>query len=999
MTHTEMTAPPSALGTMMEPVAAHTSRTLVGRDSELEQLCDLLGIPEGRDRRGVVLLSGDAGVGKTRLLMELRDHAQAEGWHVVAGHCLDFGESALPYLPFSELLGRFDAELPDVVAQISGLHPAIGRLQPGRRVRTTSEGPSEVEPSGDRGELFQAVHALLDTAAADAPLLVVIEDTHWADQSTRDLLGFLFSRSFANPVALVVSYRSDDLHRRHPLRRQVAEWSRLQTVDRLALSPLPDDAVRELIAELAPERLGERELAGIIGRAEGNAFFVEELVASGAGAWVPDDLADLLLVRLDRLSDEARQVVRIASVAGRKVTHSLLEAAAGLPAADLDAGIRQAVEMNVLVAGTKTYSFRHALLGEAVYDDLLPGERVRLHGHYVAALAAGAGRGTAAEMARHARRAMDFDRAVTAGIEAGDEAVSVGGPDEGARHYEHALELLENAERAERLEIDVTKVVVKAADAHSAAGDSQRSASLLAEHIERLPADAPATARARLLSNYALSLCIIETTLDPLEVSNEAVALAPQGESPLRAKVLATHARVLSGTHRIEEAEISATEALALAERLAMPVLASEIVTTLSSLRFKRGDGTDGNAVRAALQDAVTRAVDAGAIAAELRALFLIGRSHQEAAEWDEAARWFGAAVDRGAAAGLPWAPYSIEARWQLGWVRYAQGEWDAALDLLQVADDEGGPVIPRAIIEATRLAIQSARGVDVSGSLKRLRKVWSDEGGVAVFSAGIEIEAAGYSADAGAAVGAYDDVVTTLSRIWNEHFAGRVRLAAQTLGAIACALPSASAAERTPLIARAGVLRADGDLVVERFTASNAAWGPEGRAWALRLGAEHLRVQWLAGVDAPERDDLLAAWAATVAAFEEFGSVPELARARTTYAGILRLLGDTAAARVQGDLAREAAHRLGAVVLLDELKASGSAPSRATQSDPQRLTAREKEILALVAEGRSNGEIGKQLFISTKTVSVHVSNILGKLGAAGRTEAAAIARRDGLLD
>ncbi len=186
---------------------------------------------------------------------------------------------------------------------------------------------------------------------------------------------------------------------------------------------------------------------------------------------------------------------------------------------------------------------------------------------------------------------------------------------------------------------------------------------------------------------------------------------------------------------------------------------------------------------------------------------------------------------------------------------------------------------------------------------------------------------------------------------------------------------------------------------MVERFTASNAAWGVEGRAWALRLAAEHLRARWVGGVDAPERDELIAAWAATVEAFAEFGSVPELARARTTYAGILRLLGDTTAAREQGDLAREAAHQLGAAVLLEELRASGSAPARArAERSPQRLTAREKEILTLVADGRSNGEIGKQLFISTKTVSVHVSNILGKLGAAGRTEAAAIARRDGLL-
>ena len=1001
MTQTEINTPLSALGTMMGPVAAHTSRTLVGRDTELEQLCELLGIRQRLDRPGVVLVSGDAGVGKTRLLMELRDRAHTEGWRVVAGHCLDFGDSALPYLPFSELLGRFDTELPDVVEQVSAERPAIGRLQPGRRVRTSADASGDGEPGADRGELFEAVHALLDAAAASSPLLIVIEDTHWADQSTRDLLGFLFTRSFTHQVALVASYRSDDLHRRHPLRRQVAEWSRLQSVDRLALSPLPDDAVRKLIAELAPELLGERELAEIVGRAEGNAFFVEELVASGAGAWVPDDLAALLLVRLDRLSDEARQVVRIASVAGRKVTHSLLEAAAGLPAPDLDAGIRQAVEMNVLVAGSKTYTFRHALLGEAVYDDLLPGERVRLHGQYVAALAGGDGRGTAAEMARHARRGMDFDRAVTAGIEAGDEAVSVGGPGEAARHYEHALELLEDSDRAERLDLDVTKVVVKTADAHSAAGDGQRSASLLAEHIERLPADAPASARARLLSNYALALCLVETTLDPLEVVNEALALAPDGESPLRAKILATHARVLSGLpHRLEEAENSATEALALAERLAMPVLASEVVTTLSSLRFRRGDGTDSQAVRAALQDAVSRAAAAGAIHAELRALFLLGRSYQEAAEWDEAARWFAVAVDRGSAVGLPWAPYSIESRWQLGWVRYAQGDWDAALQLVAITDDEGGPLIPRAIIEATRLAILSARGQDVSGDLRRLRKVWPDEGGVAVFSAGIEIEAAARAGVAGAAIAAYDDVVGVLTRIWTEHFPGRVRLAAQTIAAITRVLPSASSPERTVLLERADLLRADGELVAERFASGQAAWGPEGRAWAHRLVAEHLRARWVAGVDAPDRDQLLSAWAAAVDAFAEFGSVPELAQARTTYSTILRLLGDTAAAREQGDLAREAARQLGAVVLLDELRGSGSTPVRATvHASAQRLTAREREILTLVADGRSNGEIGKRLFISTKTVSVHVSNILGKLGAAGRTEAAAIARRDGLLD
>ncbi len=999
----------SAAGAMMVPVPAHTSQALVGRDDELTELTDLLGIRNRRDSDGrhpSVLVSGDAGVGKTRLLVELRDLARAEGWLVYAGHCLDFGESALPYLPFSEVLGRVEADLPDVAEQVTVRYPALTRLRPGRRVRGGTDGQADQAgaegadsavgsgPSTDRAELFEAVHALLDTIAAQAPVLIVIEDTHWADQSTRDMLGFLFTRAFLNPVAIVASYRSDDLHRRHPLRRQVAEWSRLPHVERLPLAPLPERAVRELIAELTPGAgLGERAQADIVRRAEGNAFFVEELVASGAGGWVPDDLADLLLVRLDRLSDEARQVVRIASVAGRRVTHDLLAAAAGLPPAELEDGIRQAVEMNVLVAGSRHYSFRHALLGEAVYDDLLPGERVRLHAQYVDALSEGTGRGTAAELALHARRAHDLDRAVLASIEAGDEARAVGGPDEALRHYEQALELMSDAERVERLDLDVPKIVIRAADAASEGGTTQRAVQLLEEHLARLPADGPPAARARLLSKLSSYLLYVETVDDPLALSTEAVSLAPVGESPLRAKILATHARILAAGGDLAEAQSVATEALVLAERLDMPVLASELVTTLGGLH-KDGSTSD---LRTALAEAVERAVRADALQAELRGRWLIARSHQDTAEWQGAADWFSSAMQRGLEAGLPWAPYSLDARWQLAMVRHVLGQWDEALALVAAVDDASVPLIPRSIVEPVRLAIRAARGEDVLPRLRDLRKVWPDEGAVAVHAAGVEIEALGHRGDAAGALATYDDVVEVLSTIWNDHFGGRVRLAAQTLGALARALPTAPAADRARLAEQATRLHDDGVAVVERFSGMPGQWGVEGQAWAARLHAEHLRVQWLAGLAPPERDDLVAAWQAAVDAFDRFGNVPELAQVRTTYAGILRSLGDTAAAREQGDLAREVAHRLGASVLLDELRAIGSQPSRA-ETRSQQLTAREREILTLVAEGRSNGEIGRQLFISTKTVSVHVSNILGKLGAAGRTEAAAIARRDGLL-
>jgi DNA-binding CsgD family transcriptional regulator/tetratricopeptide (TPR) repeat protein len=988
---------------IMGDVAGHASRTLVGRDAELTEIASLLGVrpasgdPLARTAAGTtgttgnVLLSGDAGVGKTRLLTELRDVAFTEGWQVFAGHCLDFGDSALPYLPFSEVLGRMAADLPDVVDAIAGVHPALARLQPGRRVLSADEGG---EPSAlDRGDLFEAVHALLEAAAARAPLLLVIEDTHWADQSTRDMLSFLFTRPFGGPVAIVASYRSDDLHRRHPLRRQVAEWSRIRGVDRLQLSPLSPADVRALIAELGVV-LDETEVADIVKRAEGNAFFVEELVgaASGPGSWVPDDLADVLLVRLDRLDDHARQVVRTASVAGRRVSHEMLAAASGLAPAPLDEGLRQAVEMNVLVAGEGHYAFRHALLGEAVYDDLLPGERVRLHAAYADALREGRARGTAAELARHARMAMDLGTALAASVQAGDEARAVGGPDEAAHHFQQALELLADPRRVTDVDLDVSKLVVKTADALMSSGHAERAAAVVQEQLDRLPDDAPSAWFARMLAIRATALSVIESDVDPVAVSAEALALVPDDAPGLRARVLGVHARSLASLGRYEEAQSVGLDALELAERLDLNELASDAITTLSGLK-KAGPK---EALRAALVDAVARAERAGALEAELRGRWMLGRSYEDWAEFEEAERWFRTGIDRGVQCGVPWAPYAFEARWQLTWVLLTQGDWDGALALCD-AREQAPPPIPRALLESLRLTVEFARGNDVSTELAALRRFWPREGGVAIHAAAVAIRHAGRRGDPAGVLAAYDDAVQVLTRIWHEWFSARIRLAAVALEALAPNLASMSAAERATYLTHAERLHADGRTVLDRYTDPSGFWGPEGRAWVKRLDAQLLRLRWLAGVDAPPLDVLVGTWREDAVLFEDFGDVHELARSRTVLAGILRASGDLAGAREAGDLARAAAHELGAQPLLDELRAIGSVPARA-DAGSDTLTARESEILALVAAGRSNGEIGKQLFISAKTVSVHVSNILGKLGAAGRTEAAAIARRRGLI-
>ena len=321
----------------MDGVATQTSRTLVGRDAELTEITSLLGVRRVSGEVGAgsaaVLLSGDAGVGKTRLLAELADLARAEGRRVLTGHCLDFGDSALPYLPFSEVLGRMAGDLPDLVDAVVTAHPALARLQPGRRMMRADE---DDEPSRtDRAALFEAVHALLEAAARDGPLLLVVEDLHWADQSTRDLLSFLFTRPLGGAGR---RRRVVPLRRPAPAPSPARPGGRVVPPARGRPDP-PDAAVAPgTCACSSPSwprpggALAGAEVEDIVDRAEGNAFFVEELVgaASSPGRWVPDDLADVLLVRLDRVDDAARQVVRAASVAGRRVAHELLAAASGL---------------------------------------------------------------------------------------------------------------------------------------------------------------------------------------------------------------------------------------------------------------------------------------------------------------------------------------------------------------------------------------------------------------------------------------------------------------------------------------------------------------------------------------------------------------------------------------------------------------------------------------------------------------------------------------------
>ncbi len=1000
----------------MDPVARVTTPPpeLVGRDGELAELVDVLGVraDDVDGPRRVVLLSGDAGIGKTRLIEALAETAHGHGWQVVVGHCLDLGERGLPYLPFSEVVGRIAAEMPEVLT----MHPALARLQPGRRVLSEDGAagrPHTEWETLERGALFEAVRHLLERAAASAPVLVVLEDLHWADQSTRDLLSYLLARPVDGPVALVASYRSDDLHRRHPLRPQAAEWARLRGVHRLHLGPLPAAAVRALAEQLHPGPLTRAQLRAIVERADGNAFFVEELVGVTGDATcrlLPADLAELLLLRLDRLEDDARQLVRVSAVAGRRVSHELLATVSGLDAGRLDDALRQAVELSVLRPDGGDYAFRHALLAEAVYEDLLPGERVRLHARYVEALRDRHRAGTAAELAYHARRALDRETALAASVEAAREAMSVGGPTDAVRHYEHAIELFADPDIGSHPDLETSVVVAETADALTACGHAVRAAALLSEQLDQLPAGAPAEDRARLLSSRALALSNIDTDESPAQVSSEAVRLLAGAEIPLRAEVLASHARVLAADHLFEEAHSAGRAALALAESLDLPRVASDAFTTVSRISNR----TSTAASHAALTGAVARARATGHAEAELRGRFWLGMAYLNAQDWAPAADQLRTAMALGAKAGTPWAPYALESRWFLAWVLVVTGEWDEALTVLEHPDGTDPPV-PAAMLEALRVQVAAARGEAVTDRLAALRPVWALDGIVAVQAAGVGIEDAARAGRLEDSLAAYDTVVEVLSRVWSPFFEARVRLAATSLAMLADGAARRPTAEGGYLVEHAERLLLD----VESVIAELAGLSVETAAWAALARAEHERLHWLVGDRSVSATELVQSWQAAVAAFEVFGHVHPMARAHAVLSEILTATGDPDGARRSAAMARTMAARLKAVPLMQRIDrhdriGSAARVDRAgfdragfdktgfdrARSGPVResLTPRESEVLALVAQGRSNGEIGKRLFISTKTVSVHVSHILAKLGASGRTEAAALARRRGLV-
>ncbi|HTS96588.1 MAG TPA: AAA family ATPase [Streptosporangiaceae bacterium] len=992
-----------------------TQGRLVGRQAEFGRMRALLR-DAAAGRPVVALLSGDAGVGKTRLVTEVSDEARQGGFAVLTGRCAELADT-VPYLPLADALRDAAAGAPDdgPLRDALAARPVLSRLLPDAGAGQQHGGDM---PGLAQQQLFGAVLGMLSELAEASPVLLVLEDLHWADRSTRDLVTFLSRVLHRERLAIVVTYRTDDMHRRHPLRPVIAELTRLPNVAAVALGPLDATAMAEHLASLADEPLDPAMLDNVITRAEGNAYYAEELLAAScAGSELPPRLADLLLARTERLSPAGQQVLRTAAVTGRRIDDELARQASGLAGPEYDDAVREAVAHQLLVPdGEHGYAFRHALLREAIYADLLPGERTRLHGRLAELLAeqrrVAEVPGTAAELAHHSLASHDIPGAFAASVAAGREADRLAAPAEAHRHYDQALSLWERVEEPEKLSgMTRGKLAFRSANSAADSGDIVRAVQQLRRLLGFMdgsggePADPVLYCRA----SERLSYFLLDIDEDEAAIAAAEAAVAALPEEPPRwerARALATYARALLTMKDDAPARFQAQLALAAGDAASAPWVEADALVTLGQLSEHAGR------IEEAI-DLFTRAHQkarrAAVLGVELRAAFQLARVQLEWGDLSAASSTAHQGVLRAEEAGLGLAPYGYDLQYLHYLAHFAAGEWDHAQSL---ADGFATRVTsaPEARLSAMALFVDVARdGPAVADRRTWLERFFARDRFAEYIARGLLAEHAYWHGDGETALAEAEATIGAYEMLYGGYGPTVIRPAAVALAALADRAWQARAAGAAGR-AEAAVQAACGLVEIAREGAAfparpDSALGVDGRGWLARAEAEWYRAQ---GDNDPAR------WQAVVDAFGP-AFVYETARARWRLAEALAEAGRREEAQRELLLAAEAADRLGArplrAALADLARRArladhaaplpargGAGAAGAAARDPLAgLTEREVEVLRLLAAGQSNREIAAELFIATKTASVHVSNILAKLGAASRTEAAAIAHAQGV--
>ncbi|MDF6018662.1 AAA family ATPase [Streptomyces sp. JH34] len=1008
---------------MLGDVETNTvSPVFVGRAGEFAALTDSLARAAAGEPQAL-LLGGEAGVGKTRLVEEFLAAACRREAVVAVGGCVEIGADGLPYAPFATALRSLRRALPDELTEaLAGQEGELARLLP-------ELGEADRSPNDEHGtaRLFELAARLLERISTDRTVVLVLEDLHWADTSTRHLLAYLFRTLRNGRLVVVATYRADDVHRRHPLRPLIAELDRLRTVRRIELDRFSRAEVGRQLTGILAMVPDAALVDDIFDRSDGNAFFVEELARSveccGDSSGLSDSLRDLLLVRVEALPENAQRIARIVAEGGSTVEHPLLAAVAGLTEDDLDEALRAAVGANLLLPSPDTdgYRFRHSLVREAVSDDLLPGERTRLNRRYAEALEGDPSLvrtdERAARLASYWYAAHDAVKALPAVLQAAVEARSRYAYSEQLRLLERAMELWDDVPDAVR----ATLRPLDHAEAYPGCGcepseDPLRYLDLMAEATvaARFGGD-----RERALTLAKKALRLLDGGGDPLRAAwfwvqrslmmqslsrgdgRQELATAEDLVRGLRPS--AVHADVLANVaswgalHRPgAETLVAADRAVEYARLVGQESIELHARLTRGWLTIDAGDVEEGLAEMYAVRE---RAEELNLVSVTSRAAINLPSSLESTGRSLEAV----AAADHGIEIchrhGLP----ESEA-----WVRanqaqslFSLGHWDESLAAAEAAAPLARSRKSNGLVAARRADLALARGdFDVAAEQLALNRrhlgLHDPQPQHLICPVRHAMTLAAHQGRLLEARAAFEAQSDTRLPPGTQRYALPLLRAAAAIESDARGLPATDPGRPAILERIRGHLGRLPMLV------------PVWAAYGVLIEAELARAE---GTDTPGH------WHRAARAFATLQRPYELAQVRYRWAEAeLAATGDRTPAAALLREAHAVALRLGARPLVENIELlagrgrialagrDGTVVDEAAQpAEPGPavdvvesfgLTSREQEVHRLVAAGYTNRRIAEELYISPKTASVHVSNILAKLSVSSRGEAAALAHR-----
>ncbi|WP_181034314.1 helix-turn-helix transcriptional regulator [Arthrobacter sp. GMC3] len=948
----------------MTPASTH----MIGRDAEMQAL--LASFADASDGKPqAVVIGGEAGLGKTRLLGEFLAKISGQA-RIITGQCVDLGTLAPPYAPITGVLRSLATQI--------GLETVMDFAGPGRDALALllPEGATAADgaPAGNR--VLEAVTTVLERASADQPTVVVVEDLHWADDATLAVLRLILRAFGGGRFLLALTYRSDDVHRGHPLRVFLADIERGRYAKNIWLNRLTKDQVRTQVESITGQAAGYDLIENVFARSEGIPFFVEELLGLGdcdAASELPATLTDLLLARYERMLDPVQYFLRVLAAGGVCVPHAQAVAAYDKSVEEFETSARAAQRANLLTLEGSNYTFRHALVREAIHADLLPGERTRFHTRYAQALeAADSGQHNAVEIAYHWHASNVQEKTFKASIAAVAEAERSYAYSTAARMGERALELWDRIDDAETAAgMPRYTLMARTASAHNQAGDGERSIAVI-----RLAAAEPAAQGvelARLLADQARYLGF-NAQLGSEELLLRALDLTPQGsDDGWRATLLNHLAARYMLEARLKESISIASEALELSTITDNQTEQSIAANLRGSSRAMAGDIDGWRADLEKAEDLAQGNTDAVLrfrinYSDTLYHLGLYDESIRVAEDGIRQARELG--VERTTGAIL--SSNAVEPL-------FGRGDWNKAKALLEKNLALSPPSSFHAYLLRSKIWSTLWSG-DPEGAQKifsrwqpLLRQLATVEMQSRLPLELIAAELAWIRGDLPAAWQGASFLMSTDFRSLPGYDLPLLAVAARVLAA-----------------SRMAGDEIDGDAENQlRTVLSRDDFWPTYPAWSALFEAE-------LGGDLGTGTDP-AAWHRAV---ERSSALPTHLRYYVSLrAGQAeQASGNKVAAIAALQFAIEGASKLGAGLLVSMgrdfatrtgLNLTGPSP----RPNSAELTARESQVLDLVADGLSNKQIGEQLFISAKTASVHVSAILRKFGASSRTEAASRAR------